>query len=241
MALALRKAQIVGGFSCRRQGNMSLVYGQTQGSLANRRAFLSGLGIDYRRLVCAEQVHAGAVYRVREVDAGRGALDYANALPKADALITDGRDLPLAIFSADCLPVFFYDSAKPAIGLAHAGWRSVRAGILANTVKLMQEEFNTRLENLYAGFGPAIRDCCYEVGSEFREILPDGLIERKAGFYLDLAEANKKGLLRLGLKVENIFDCAICTSCRNRDYFSFRREGKPCGRMMSVAMLKGGQ
>lgn len=229
---------LVCAFSRRAQGNMSLFYGDTKDALANRKAFLAALGIDYRDLICATQVHKANVRYIQQVDKGKGALSYDNALPDTDALITDKPNLPLAIFTADCLSVFLYDPKTPAIGLAHAGWRSTQENIIAKTVQLMNEKFNTRAENLYAGFGPAIRSCCYKVGREFSDFFVYGLEQENAHYYLDLAGINKKQLLDSAVREINIFDSGICTSCQNAELFSYRKEGSGCGRTMSVIMLR---
>jgi hypothetical protein len=224
---------------------MSLSYGlsagqagHTQESLSNRKSFLCGLGIDYRDLVCARQVHSDNIGYAQERDRGRGALSYESSLVGMDALITDKRALPLAVFTADCLPVFLYDRATPAIGLVHAGWRGSLKGITAKAILAMGEYFKSNPQDLYAGFGPAIRGCCYEVGEKFSESFRQELLIRDEHYYLDLASVNKKQLLNSGVREENIADCAICTSCNNEQYFSFRKEGDSSGRMISVIMLK---
>jgi hypothetical protein len=103
----------------------------------------------------------------------------------------------------------------------------------------MQEKFNTKARNLCAAFGPAIRDCCYEVGSDFSGFFPSGgLINRGGRYYLDLAGINKSGLLAQGLQEKNIFDSGICTACHTERFFSYRKEGARCGRIMSVMMLR---
>jgi YfiH family protein len=219
--------------------NMSLLYADTRKLLSNRKIFLTSLGIDYQHLVCAKQIHSCNVRYAKDEDKGKGALTYASALADTDALITDKRNIPLAVFTADCLSIFLYDPKTAAIGLAHAGWRSSRKKIIAKTIKLMQEEFNTQIENIHLGFGPAIRQCCYEVGADFKDFSPaEFLIKRNGHFYLDLIGLNKKQALDLGVLEGNISDCGICTSCRNREFFSFRKEGNACGRMISVIMLK---
>lgn len=229
---------LVCAFSPRDFKNMSLSCADTRWSLNNRDKFLSGLGIDYRYLVCAKQIHASSVRCVKEKDKGRGALSYDSSIADTDALITDKRDLPLAVFTADCLPIFLYDPITPAIGLIHAGWRSTKENIAAKTIQLMEQEFNTKASNLYAGFGPALRSCCYEVAREFNNIFAGNLIRKDNRYYLDLARVNKQQILDSGVKEENIFDSGICTSCRNEDFFSYRKEEKNCGRMMSVVMLR---
>lgn len=225
------------GASLRPQ-NMSLVYGPPQGALENRKDFLFQLGIDYRDLVCAKQAHASNIRCVQESDRGRGALTHGDSIDDTDAFITDRKKLPLAVFTADCLSVFLFDPEKSAIGVVHAGWRGSQKGILGKTIEAMRKEFKTESKDLLAGFGPAIRECCYEVGKEFKDSFSEGLRSKSGRLYLDLAGINRRQLLEAGVKEENITDPGICTSCRNKEYFSYRREGKSCGRMMSVIMLK---
>jgi len=228
---------LICAFSRRPDRNMSLIYGDTRDSLDNRKAYLSGLDIDYRSLVAAKQVHASNIRYVDERDSGSGAITYGTAIEGTDSLVTDKKFVPLAIFSADCLSIFLYDPGQAAVGLVHAGWRSTREGIAAKTVKFMQGRFGTEPQGLHAAFGPAIRSCCYEVGDDFKGHFACGLAERDSSLYLDLGKINKEALMDSGLKEENIFDPGICTSCRRDDFFSYRREGPSCGRIMSVAML----
>ena len=234
----LNDANQISAFSPYFFKNMSLFYGDTREALSNRKNFLNSLGIDYQYLVCAQQVHSSYVRYAREEDKGKGALSYDRAIADTDALITDRRNLPLAVFTADCLSIFLYDSLTPAIGLIHAGWRSTKENIAACVIQLMQKQFNTRPESLQVGFGPAIRSCCYEVTSELNDFFPYNLIKRDNRYYLDLIQINKNELLDLGVKENNILDPQICTSCRNKEFFSYRKEGNTCGRTMSVIMLK---
>jgi hypothetical protein len=189
-------------------------------------------------LVCAKQIHSSNIKYVKEEDRGRGALSYDSSIADTDAFITDRRNIPLGVFTADCLSIFLYDALTPAIGLVHAGWRSTKEGIAAKTIALMQKEFNTRTENLSVAFGPCIRSCCYEVQEEFKNSFSFGLILKNGRYYLDSAAINKKEILDSGVKENNLFDPGICTLCRNTEFFSYRKEGKSCGRMISLAMLK---
>jgi YfiH family protein len=234
----LFSVQLSAGFSSRDCGNMSLNYGQAENSPESRRHFLAELGINYRSIVCAKQVHGCRIRRARSQDAGKGALSYDTAIADTDALITDEKNLALAVFIADCLSVFLYDAKHQAIGLVHAGWRGSQENILAKSLKAMENEFATQGKDIYAAFGPAIRSCCYEVGEEFKQNFPAGLIEENGRLFLDLVQTNRKQLLDFGASEANIFDCGICTCCQNQDYFSFRKEGASCGRMISVMMLK---
>jgi hypothetical protein len=231
-------AEISCAFSRRRQGNMSLNYGDSRDALKNREVFLNDLSIDSRNLVCAKQAHGCRVKVVNQEDRGKGALAYESALADTDSLVTNERRLPLAIFTADCLSLFLFDRQNKVVGLVHAGWKGTKDGIAAKTLEIMKNAFKAEPQDISAYLGPAIRSCCYEVGPEFKQNFTEGLSEREGHLFLDLAALNKKQLLDSGVSAENISDCGICTSCQNKDYFSFRKEGASSGRMMSVIMLK---
>ncbi len=229
--------EFVAVFSGRASGNMSFNHGNALDSLDNRRNFLGKLGIDYNNLVCAKQVHGAGVKRADIQHQGLGALSYETALEDIDALITNRRNLPLAVFTADCLPVFLFDPKTHSIGLAHAGWRGTYCGIAQKTLSLMNKEFQVQPENVCVGFGPVIRSCCYEVKNDFRDKFPKYVARRGKSFFLDLVGVNRQQLGLCGVKLKNMFDCMICTSCHNAEYFSFRKENSASGRMMSVMML----
>jgi len=131
-----------------------------------------------------------------------------------------------------------YDPLRRAAGIAHAGWKGTQQGIAVKTAALMRREFGSRPADLLAGFGPSIRQCCYEVGSEFRSYFTCGLAEKNGKYFLDLPGINSKQLLDYGLKQGNIHDPRRCTFCEKSEFFSFRREAASSGRMMSVIMLK---
>ncbi len=216
---------------------MSLNYGKAGDSITNRKDFLDKFGVDYRDLVCAKQTHGSHVECIGPVDKGRGALAYDDAIADTDAFITASFNVPLAIFTADCLPIFLHGQSIPVVGIIHGGWRSLHKGIIRKTIQLMAEKFNMPASGLHIGFGPSIRKCCYEVGEEFNDYFTQGLTEKNKRYYLDLTGVAKKQLLSLGVKEEYIFDSQICTFCRSNEFFSYRKEGNSSGRMMSVIML----
>lgn len=204
-----------------------------------RRFFLENLGINYRDLVTAGQVHGKRVVLVDQRHRGKGALSKASRLEEVDGFITAEKNLPLAVFTADCLSIFLFDPKKRIVGLVHAGWQGTYQKIASAAVKLMQQRFKTQPKDLLVGLGPAIRKCCYEVGENFQRFFSLGIIKRREKTYLDLIANNKEQLINSGVKKKNIIDCEICTACQNEKFFSYRREGEKAGRMMSVIMLKG--
>ncbi|MFZ5800056.1 MAG: peptidoglycan editing factor PgeF [Candidatus Omnitrophota bacterium] len=204
----------------------------------NRREALKNSGIDFRRLVCAGQIHGKRILCVDRNYAGKGALSLKGRLEGVDGFITRQEELPLAVFTADCLSIFILDPKTRAVGLIHAGWRGTRAGIATKAVEMMRKRFCSRAEDLFIGFGPAIRKCCYEVGREFGKLFSYGLIKRNEEYLLDLIACNRLQLRKTGVKEKNIFDSRLCTGCEKKRFFSFRREKEKAGRMISAIMLK---
>jgi len=92
----------------------------------------------------------------------------------------------------------------------------------------MHNEFGTEPENVYAAIGPGIGRCCYEVGAEVARQF--GLPE--AG-RLDLAVENRTQLIAAGLRPERINQVGGCTFCHPEQFFSWRRDHDPAGRMIS--------
>ena len=74
-----------------------------------------------------------------------------------------GGRRPLAIFTADCVPLIVVDPERPVLGMAHAGWRGTVQGIAGRLVAALVERAGARADRLRAAIGPSIGPCCYEV------------------------------------------------------------------------------
>ena len=109
---------------------------------------------------------------------------------------------------------------------------AIIADILGIAIEKMLA-LGAKTENICAAIGPAIGKCCFEVGGEVieaaREYLGgdlDGLVTPREGiegkYLLDLHGANKRRLLQLGLKQENISVSDECTMCKSEKYWSHR-------------------
>ncbi len=196
------------------------------------------MGINGRDLIRPFQVHGASVRTVDRRFKGRGAFDRLSALKETDALITAQRFLPIAVLTADCLPVFLFDPRKRVIAIIHAGWRGVNKRIITTAIQKMSGVFKTSAEDLIAVLGPAMRSCCYEVGREFIGFFGRNVVStRDNKLYFDLAGAAAEEMREAGISVNSIFDTNICTSCLNGEFFSYRREGTGAGRSMSVLEL----
>ena len=199
---------------------------------AHYNHFLERLGIPPESLQLVKQVHESEIIYTD----GSEKLD---ASCEADGLITDMRRVAIGIQTADCIPVFFWDAVQKIGGIAHAGWRGVKAGIIPKMIEEFRGSFDSRPSTIQIAFGPAIRACCYEVGDEFQDYFPEHYQKAasEARGRADIVGAAKDQLLKSGLLSSQIFDSEICTVCQNQRFFSARRE-KTSERILSVLYIK---
>ena len=240
----------VGGVSRGVHGTLNLGFKTQDDPLRvrqNRDLFARTIGIRTEQFVHVEQVHGDEVIEAKAGDRGR-CLNPGQYLGRADALVTREPRLALMVQVADCLPVLFHDPVRRAIGVAHAGWRGTVNHVAVKTLLHMGEVYGTNPSDVRVGFGPCIGPCCYEVGEdvyrEFAGVFPWVEDVFRTGFagnrMLDLAEANARQLIDIGVKRENLVYSGLCTVGKIGDFYSHRAEGsveRPTGRFAAVIML----
>lgn len=219
---------------------------QAEKVVENRRRFCDVFQLDISKAVTAEQVHGDAITVVTEREHGRGILAYETAIPHTDALITNTPGIPLLLFYADCVPVYFLDPENRAIGIAHAGWKGTFAHIGAKTVAEMGRVYGTKPDNCLVAIGPSIGPCCYEVDRFVYELAITTFsyaeqllsLTHPEKWRLDLWKANQLQLEEIGIPAENIKVAGICTSCNTNMYYSYRAENGVTGRMGALMALR---
>ncbi|HKP66891.1 MAG TPA: peptidoglycan editing factor PgeF [Casimicrobiaceae bacterium] len=155
--------------------------------------------------------------------------------PCADAAVTRKHDVVLAIRVADCMPVLFASADGAAIGVAHAGWRGLAAGVLERTIDAMR----CAPAELIAWIGPCISAAAYEVGDDVydafvrRDDAAASAFERSAPgkWHADLVALALQRLAQSG--VVNVTLSGFCTASDSQRFFSFRRDGAT-GRMAAL-------
>jgi polyphenol oxidase len=193
----------------------------------------AGPGVEGRRRVVhpgawswLRQVHGPVVHRVLTPGGVQGA--------EGDALVTDAPDVALAVFTADCAPVALA-SPEGVVGVVHAGWRGLEAGVIEAAVESMRRLGATRID---AALGPCIRPGCYEFGADELDRLAARLgpsVRARASNgrpALDLPAAVVAALDRCG--AELVADRGDCTAC-SEAWFSHRARGDG-GRQATVVI-----
>jgi len=208
--------------------NLGAHVGDEPESVATNRARLAAaLGLPAEPL-WLEQVHGTAVARFG-----------GPCRPVADAAVATGPGEVCAVMVADCLPVLLTDRDGSCVGVAHAGWRGLAAGVVEAAVRALP----VAPGSVMAWLGPAIGPAAFEVGPEVRarflESDPGSADDFRPG-HGDRWLADLYGLARRRLAsagVLAVYGGGCCTASDPQRFFSFRRDGVT-GRMAALAWLR---
>ena len=195
------------------------------------------LGFPYGRLATCRQVHGTEICRV--------AVAERRWCGECDGLATDVVNAPLAVFTADCVPIVMWAARPGALAVLHAGWRGTVAKIVAAGVSRLEDLGGARAEEVAVFLGPAVGPCCYDVGDDvaraaeaaFGKRAGQVLLEEGGKRRLDLHRANELAAQEAGVLPENVYRVATCTFCEEELLESRRRDGNAAGRLMAIAAL----
>lgn len=170
-----------------------------------------------------------------------------------DGLVTNQKEITLALTFADCTPIFIYDPIHNAIGDIHSGWKGTVQKIAQEGVKKMVEEYCSLPEELICCIGPCIGKCHFWVDEEVKDIFETTfmylnleqqviqkgeIIEGKQKYHIDTNWINVKLLEEVGIKKENIVVSNICTVCHASKMHSYRVERENYGVNSAIIGLK---
>lgn len=193
----------------------------------NRRRFFEAIGTSELQVAGGYQVHG----------TGIKVVETPGSYDGYDAFVTGVPGIFLCVTIADCVPVLIYDPVKKAVAAIHAGWRGTVGEIALKTIDCLVETFGTEPSDCIAYIGTSISYDCFEVSAEVANEFDGGLKrpgELPGKYMVDLKEANRRQLLRAGLKEEFTEVSSYCTAADNTRFFSHRKEGGKTGRMLAV-------
>ena len=248
---------VVHGFSTRMGGvstgecttmNLSFERGDSEEAVrTNYELLAAAVGFRTETLVFSKQTHTTNVRVVTEEDRGKGFVierDYIDV----DGLVTNVPGLTLATFYADCVPLFFVDPVKKAIGLSHSGWKGTVGKIGKVTVEKMTEQFGTDPKDVLAAIGPSICQSCYEVSedviNQFKKAFEEKywtelFYGKEDGKYqLNLWRANELIFEEAGILKEHYSTTNVCTCCNPGYLFSHRASRGKRGNLGAFLQLK---
>ena len=216
-------------------------HGPQHGGINGEQGMVKAGGLESPLVVSIRQVHGTDVLSLDQpLTAGQ------TFFGGHDAVLTNQAGALLTVQTADCVPVLLVDASRGVIGAVHAGWRGAVHGIVAKSVRNMVERFDAGLVSLHVAIGPSAGPCCYEVDTPVLDLLApdvpgDSTILKRTG--PGTGRLNLKKLIQwqaasVGVPEDHIHTMDFCTICRQDLFFSYRREGKVHGNMVSGIMLR---
>ena len=164
---------------------------------------------------------------------------------KADAIITDQKNIPIAVLTADCAPILLYENKKNMIAIIHAGWKGAFKGIIKNVINFMSKK-GCKQNNINVAVGPCITQNSYNVKEDFQNKFMKKDKKNKVFF------KTKKGTIHFDLpnfvksqlksnKIKNIDMINTNTFDKKNNFFSARRSLRlkhdDYGRNISIIMI----
>lgn len=216
--------------------NLSYSVGDLPRSVAGNRSLIVDR-LDLRPFAVAGLVHGARILRIGKGRAGAGFEGPEHVIPESDGLITKAARVPLAVTTADCVPLVLASAQEGEVAVVHAGWRGLAAGVVSAAARLFDEPKSVRV-----AIGPAIGPCHYEVGEDVALAVAAGsesgaISERRNGrVRLDLVATARLILRARGIR--RVEDTGLCTACERGRFFSHRRDGVT-GRQIAIAARRG--
>lgn len=234
----------------------SLNFKMVEGALKEKIIYnlektLENMTIDKNDIYAATQHHTDEILILN--DSNKEKYRYENYNSEFyDAYITNKKNIATLVKTADCNPIIIYDIKNNVYANIHSGWKGTIKRIYIKTIEKLQENYNSKLEDLIVCIGPSIRKCCFSSEEEeflekFRAVFDEklGYIEYEQNskrFHIDLIKIIVNDLVNFGIKEENINVANICTCCNHEDFFSFRYATKEkysnYGLMATIVNLK---
>lgn len=213
--------------------------------LENRRKLATSLGCGLDTFICGNQTHSANFHRVALADKGRGADRVDTAIPDTDALYTYEPDLLLCCFTADCVPVIFYNEVNGLIGVIHSGWQGTVKEITSKLFDYLKQVEKCNPSDFHVQLGAALSQEKFEVDEDvylrFKALgYADDFIyynENTHKYHIDNQLTVKKQCELAGIPADQIIIDRTCTYL-SPDGFSYRQD-KKSGRHLSFIMKKG--
>lgn len=215
-------------------------HGPHHGGLIGNRGTVKAAEPDYPLVVSVRQEHGSEILVLdRPLKIGEQFLDGW------DAVVTNQPKTLVTVRTADCVPVLIADVSCGSVGAVHAGWRGIADGIVPKTVRKMVERFGGDPTAFHVAIGPAAGPCCYEVNAPvIEQLMPDvprsSILLNRTGpdaGYVDLKGVIARQATSLGIRHDHVHVVDVCTMCRSDLFFSYRREGRVHGTMVSGITL----
>lgn len=241
---------IIAGITLKRndrpeQNNMALhVCDNEESVIKNRQELAKVLNEPLEHFVCAQQTHSANYYQVTKADQGRGAFSQTTAIPNTDALYTKDSHIVLCTFSADCVPIFFFNKKTGIIGIIHSGWKGTVKEITKKMLSHIVKTERCSIEDFHIYIGMALSQKRFEVDEDVYDLFQQldyaspfiTYNETTNKYHIDNQLVVKRQCEQLGIPTRQILMDRTCTYDHDEG-FSYRKD-KKAGRHLGFIVRK---
>ncbi len=213
--------------------NFTEVSGDTEENIEkNLRVAADTLGVKPEKIYFLTQVHGTDVRLVSPEDDR-----LAVRAEQGDIVLSRSAEVAAAIRTADCVPILLACRETGLVAACHSGWQGCAQNAAGATVRAL---LDAGARSLIASIGPHISLAAFEVSEDVTAELvaasPDKEIVDRTGAkpHIDLRKMVHAQLKAAGLSADDIDDVLGCTVLNSEDFYSFRRDANPSGRMLSA-------
>ena len=208
--------------------------------LKNLETVCKKIGCSRRKLVLLHQMHSNKFCFIDKK------YKFNNKKIKADALITNVKNVAIGVLTADCVPILIYDKKLKIISAVHAGWRGAYKNIIEKVINFLKKK-GSNIDNLFAVVGPCITEKNYEIQKDFKNRFIKKNKKNSIFFktkknktYFSLNNYVYNQLKLKGIKNTELFNKD--TFDKKNNFFSARRSIRnnenDYGRNISIIMIK---
>ena len=217
-------------------GNLAYQVDDGRGVKERRQLLANLLNTDINRFVFVHQHHSDKIQKVTLNDLGKGTDSFESGVD-VDALYTYEKNVPLCIFHADCVPIFFVDETTNLVGIIHAGFKGTLIHVAYKSIQQVIKDENINISNLKFYIGPYRMPSSFSVDDETKQkIIDAGFEDAIIDNCFDNGLANIIDLRRLGIKDEQIILSNLDTYSDDRFYSAYQKT--PVGRLVSLMVFK---
>ena len=217
-------------------GNLAYQVDEGKNAKEHRNLLAELLFILPNRFTYVHQSHSDKVMKVTITDLGKGKDAFEDGM-ECDALYTYEKNVPLCVFHADCVPIFFINEKASLVGIIHAGFKGTMKHVTYKAVNEILNNEKLDIEDFKFYIGPFRQKQSFEVDDTTKQtIIEAGFEKTIVDGHFDNGLANVLDLYKLGVKEEQIVVSDYDTVTDDRFYSAYLKT--PVGRLVSLIYLK---
>lgn len=217
-------------------GNLAYQVDEGRDVKEHRNLLAELLFILPNRFTYVHQSHSDKVMKVTTADLGKGKDSFESGM-ECDALYTYEKNVPLCIFHADCVPIFFINEKASLVGIIHAGFKGTIKHVAYKAINEILNNEKLDIKDFKFYIGPFRQKGSFAVDEVTKKtIIEVGFEKTIKDDHFDNGLANVLDLYKLGVKEEQIVISDYDTVTDDRFYSAYLKT--PVGRLMSLIYLK---